>query len=192
MIADLTWIIEAGRWLQQQPWLILALVVVPLLLLAWCIRSFPHLPLVLLALVPAVLTFALLGVGDVLVLVVVLDIALALIAAADAATLPARRLFVAERQAGRIASLKKSHCVTLTLTYRGRFGRVVWIRDDVPPGFEPKPDEFALRLARRSRVTVHYEMKANHRGAFQLSKVFLRVRSRLGLWRRIWNCRPKR
>jgi uncharacterized protein (DUF58 family) len=184
VIADLTWIMDAGEWLQQQPWLILALIVVPLLALAGYTRSFPHVPLVLLALVPAVLTLALLGNRDLLLLVVVLDIALLLVASVDAATLPAKRLFLAERQTGRIASLKKSHRVTLTITYRGRVGRVVWIRDDVPPGFEPKPDEFALRLAGRSRVTVHYEMKANRRGSFQLDKVYLQVRSRLGLWRR--------
>jgi uncharacterized protein (DUF58 family) len=184
VIAQMTQIVDAASWLQQQPWLILILVVLPLLLLARYTRTYPHLPLVFLILAPALLTFALLANADVLLLIVVLDVVVAIVAAADVMTLPRRSLFTAERQAGRIASLRKNHRVNLTITYQGRVDRVVWVRDDVPQEFEPKPDQFSLRLKARSRVTVHYEMKASRRGAFRLEKVYLRIRSRLGLWQR--------
>ena len=163
----MTQIVDAASWLQQQPWLILILVVLPLLLLARYTRTYPHLPLVFLILAPALLTFALLANADVLLLIVVLDVVVAIVAAADVMTLPRRSLFTAERQAGRIASLRKNHRVNLTITYQGRVDRVVWVRDDVPQEFEPKPDQFSLRLKARSRVTVHYELKASRRGAFR-------------------------
>ncbi len=184
MIAQMTQIVDAASWLQQQPWLILILVVLPLLLLARYTRTYPHLPLVFLILAPALLTFALLVNADALLLIVVLDVAVAIVAAADVMTLPRRSLFAAERQAGRIASLRKNHRVTLTISYKGRGEPVVWIRDDVPQEFAPNPEQFSFQLAARRQVTIHYEMKASRRGAFRLEKVYLRIRSGLGLWQR--------
>jgi uncharacterized protein (DUF58 family) len=98
--------------------------------------------------------------------------------------LPGPRTFAAEREAGHIASLRKTHRVTLTISNLRRSTRVVWVRDDVPQEFEPKPEQFTLHVKTRSRVTVHYEIRASRRGAYRFHKIYIRVRSLLGLWQR--------
>jgi uncharacterized protein (DUF58 family) len=188
VIAELSWIANALSWLQQQPWLVLLLVVLPLLGLAWYARIFPHVPLVLMLAVPAALTVLLLVADAPLGFIVAIDIGIVLVAAVDVFTLPPKRTFSAVRQAGRIASLRQNHRVMLVVSNHGKSDWAVWMRDDVPPEFDPKPQEFTLTLTARSRVTVHYEMKASRRGAFQMGKVYLRVRSRLGLWQRYLDC----
>jgi len=198
----LSWIAEAVTWLQHQPWLVLLLVVLPLLGLAWYYRVFPHIPVVLLLAVPTVPTllllwvvkrpsafFAAMGLLEAsLAFIVALDIVIVLVAAFDVFTLPRKKTFSAVRQAGRIASLRQNHRVMLVVANHGTSDWSVWMRDDVPPEFDPKPQEFTLNLDARSRITVHYEMKASRRGKFKMDKVYLRVRSRLGLWQRFLDC----
>jgi uncharacterized protein (DUF58 family) len=103
----------------------------------------------------------------------------------DLVTLPARRLLLAERQVGRIASLQQPHRVTLTISNLSQRSFRVRIKDDVPHELHPEPDEFMLNLAPRSRSTVHYELRSSRRGAFTLEALHLSVRSRLGFWRRL-------
>jgi uncharacterized protein (DUF58 family) len=62
--------------------------------------------------------------------------------------------------------------------------QVVWVRDGVPEEFEATPNEFAVRLPPRSRATLRYVIQSRRRGAFELRRIHLRVRSRLGLWQR--------
>jgi len=183
----LNWITEAGSWLQQKPWLILALIVLPLLALARFSRTYPHMPLVLLALVPSLLTNALLYKHDVFLVVIALDVALLAVAGLDLLSLPTQQAFAVERRTGRIASLKQKHRVILTVSNHGRREHVVWVRDGLPQQFEPLPEQFTLRMKGRSRITTHYEFKAERRGAFRLDTVYLRVRSYLGLWQRHLN-----
>jgi uncharacterized protein (DUF58 family) len=113
-----------------------------------------------------------------------LDLALLVAGLIDVLTLPRKASFAAERQATRIASLGQKHRVTLTVSNLGKLGHNVWIRDDAPQEFEPSPEEFHLDLKARSRAVLHYEATPTRRGAFTLQKVYVRVRSRFGLWRR--------
>ncbi|MCO6455690.1 MAG: DUF58 domain-containing protein [Pirellulaceae bacterium] len=135
-------------------------------------------------LAPCLLALALLIRADLVLLVVLADVGLLLLAAADLFTLPAAKTFSVHREAARIASLRMSQKVTLQISNHGQRRRVVWIRDDVPEEFEPTPAEFAIRMEPRSRATIHYEFVAGRRGAFSLECVHLRVRSLLGLWKR--------
>ena len=109
---------------------------------------------------------------------------LVLLATWDLMSLPGPSTFAVERSCQKIASLRKIHRVSLTITNRGRHDFLVWVRDDRPQEFRANPDEFMLRLPARSRATVHYELKASRRGAFELQHVYLRVRSRWGFWQR--------
>jgi uncharacterized protein (DUF58 family) len=167
----------------RPPILLLLLLVVPLrVMMRW--RIYPHLPLVALAAVPALLTFGLLGAEGILIVVLAIDVALLLLAVIDFCTLPTHRSFAVERRVGRIASLRKKHRVTLTVSNQSRRNHVVWVRDEVPQEFEAEPEQFALKMRKRSRTVVHYEMKAGRRGAFRLETVYIRAHSLLGLWRR--------
>jgi uncharacterized protein (DUF58 family) len=155
--------------------------------LAWFLRIFPRSPLVWLALPPAMVTLGALWIDSVAwtVAALALDLVAALLAAADLATLPARRSFSIERQTGRIASLKQEHRVTLTVSNHAPQPRLAWLRDGVPPELHPHPDEFTVPLAPRSRSTLHYDLRSTRRGAFTLRRAHLRVQSRYGLWQRL-------
>jgi len=107
-----------------------------------------------------------------------------LVAAADLLSLPQPRSFSVERSTLRIASLKKRHAVSLTVSNHSGRACQLWVRDDVPQEFEAQPDEFVRRLAARSRITLHYDLTASRRGSFVLAAVYVRVRSGLGLWPR--------
>ena len=164
----------------------LTLALAPLAALAYFARVFPHRPLVYLALVPGVLSIGLVASPNLFWPLVGLDAVAALVACGDLLTLPrSAKTFLAERHAGKVASLRKDHPISLTITNQSFRDYFVWIRDDVPPELRPEPDEFFVKLARRSRATVCYHARSLRRGAFTLPTVHLRVRSRLGLWQRL-------
>jgi uncharacterized protein (DUF58 family) len=160
-------------------------VAAPLLALAWLLRVYPRRPLIYLALVPAVISLALVVPLPVLGVVAVVDVALLGLVIADVATLPRRGAFSFQRETGRIASLRKTHRVTLTVISHARRGFAVRICDGVPHALSPQPDQFVLRLAGRSRTALGYELRAGRRGAFTMAAVHLEVSSRLRLWRRM-------
>lgn len=180
----LTWLSDSALWLQSLPWLLLLLLFGPLAALAYARRIHPHLPLVLLFLVPAGLTLGLLYTADLFLLVAAADVAIVVVAVADLLTLPGPKAFAAERSMQRIASLQKRHPVALTISNLTRRAFQVRIRDDCEQSLEAIPDEFVRRLAPRSRSTLTYELKAARRGSFELQAIYLEVRSRLGLWKR--------
>lgn len=157
---------------------------VELVILAYFLRIYPNRLLVYLALVPALLSIGLLFGEALRIPVFVIDALLAALALGDLLTLPGGGTFQAERHCGRIASLKKDHPVSLTISNLSRRSQFVWIRDGVPTEMTGKPDEFVRRLEPRSRVTVEYHLNARRRGSYALPTVFLRVRSRLGMWNR--------
>ncbi len=169
----------------SRPILLITLFVVPLLLAAIIRRSYPNLPLVLLFTIPTLISTLLVARLDVLPLIVAVDLVVGLTAAFDLFCTPGARHFQVDRTCLKIASLQRPHAVSLSISYRGKLVQFVEFRDDVPQEFEPNPKTFLLRVAPNSRSSVHYEMKASRRGAFQMKRVYLRARSRLGLWQRM-------
>ena len=170
--------------LQALPWLTLLAIFAPLLVLASWKQIYPHVPLIFLMMGPCVLSFALLIWSDLFLLIAAVDVFVAVIAISDLGSVPGRRAFAAERSAMRIASIDSPHAVSLVITNHSQRQLLISVRDDVPDEFVATPDEFSLNLAARSRATLHYESRAHRRGSFRLTKVFLRTRSLLGLWRR--------
>jgi len=166
----------------------LAAAVAPLVLLAWTRRVFPARRMVWLALLPAAASFSLLAGADLLWPLLALDAIFALVLAADLVTLPRRGSFAAERQSGRVASLRKRHAVSLTLLNRSRRSVFVEIRDGVPERLNAEPDYFAVHLEGRSRTTLDYVLRPDRRGAFTIAQVHLRILSRLGFWQWLTEC----
>jgi uncharacterized protein (DUF58 family) len=162
----------------------LAAVCVPLLLLARTFRVFPRKRLVMAVFVPFGLSLGLLAWDGLLPLVATADVVLILLLAGDLATLPSRKTFSAEREAGRIVSLRKPHPVTVTVNNHAARQFDVSIRDGVPDRLILEPDAFDVRLARRSHTVLHYDLRAERRGSFAVEGVHLRVQSRLGFWQR--------
>jgi uncharacterized protein (DUF58 family) len=165
----------------------LLVIALPLLALAWGLRVYPCARLVRAAILPALATLIILFSESMLWLVVGLDAALALLLLADLLTLPRRKSLSVERHAGRIASLGKNHPASLLVMNHSKRGAVVEVRDGVPHEMNPKPHEFSLRLAPRSRSTLNYVMHPGRRGAFALENVHVKAVSRLGFWQRYLN-----
>jgi uncharacterized protein (DUF58 family) len=147
-------------------------------------KIFPHQPLVLLIAVPGLMSLALMSAGAIFVPLLAIDAAIVTLAIVDLTTLPQLGSFLAERKMLRVASLKKPHPVQLTITNRSRRTQAVWARDGVPAPLVAEPEDMLVRLPPRSRSTLKYVIKAARRGAFALSAIHLRVRSRFGLWQR--------
>ena len=162
----------------------LAAVALPLAGLAWWFRVFPTKKLVLLAIAPAGLAVLLLGSDKALLPVVIADLVLLGLLAADLATLPSRAGFSAERVCGQILSLVKPHAVSLTiLNHTGRAFDIT-VRDGVDDNLCPRPDKFVETIPARSRLVLEYTLRARRRGAFSISAAHVRVGSRLGFWHR--------
>ncbi len=179
---------ESVQKLLEQIWSrpILALItaLLPFVFAGGWRKCFPTAALVALFAIPTLTTLLLIQKSDILPLVVALDLAVVAAAAVDLFLVAHRSDFRVERQCQKIVSLEKTHHVTLTITYTGRRTCILWVRDDVPQEFYAQPEEFTLRMTPRSRAHVKYDLIAGRRGAFRLERVYLRVRSRFGLWKR--------
>ncbi len=117
--------------------------------------------------------------------VVVVSLFIAGLALADCFTVPRKGAFSAERQMGRVASLKQKHPVTLTLLNHSSKAWTVQVRDGIPADLHPRPRQLTVRVPARSRASKHYSLLSTRRGAFQLEKVYVRATSRLRLWQRM-------
>ena len=178
---------EGFQLIRTLPWLTLIVIFAPLVALASWRRIYPHIPLVLLMVAPCLLTFSLLIWADLFLVVAIADAVVVLIAFGDYWTIPRADAFSAERTATRVASINMPHHVTLLINNHSKRSFFVSVRDDIPDEVLAEPEEFSTRIEPRSRVTMHYEFRSRRRGAFNLSQVYLRTRSFLGLWRRFLN-----
>lgn len=188
------------RWLEdpaaytQAYFLGLSLLALPLILLAWRWKTYPHWPLVGLFLLPAATIFTVVilawvgaitaSPGAIGFWFAIANAAILGLATFDLATLPRRKSFSITRETPKIASLKKGQEVVLTLSNHSWRRFLVQLKDDIPDTFTSKPEDFNLFVRGRSRTTLHYELTSQERGAFKLENIYLRVRGRLGLWRR--------
>jgi uncharacterized protein (DUF58 family) len=163
----------------------LAAIALPLIALGWGGKIYPRPRLIFVALAPGMLSFALFLFEPMLWLVLAVDAILLLLLVADLLTLPRKRSFAIEREAGRIASLKKPHQVKLTLVNLSTRGYSITLRDGVPDELNPEPAEFQRQIASRCRLSVEYLLRPSRRGAFIIDNLYLSVESRLGFWRRL-------
>ena len=175
----------------MNPILLLLIPLVMLSVLALTLRAFPNRPLVILALVPGLASILLVFLPGqwanyLLFPVIAVDGAAIVVALIDLLTLSRQKDFSVDRKAPRIASLGQSDEIELTVANHGKRDLSIWLRDDVDEELRPDPDGFVLNLRGKSRTTVHYSIRPTRRGAFKLAKVYLRVRSRVGLWQRFF------
>lgn len=181
------WLLQDERWQVRLTWLWLVMLTAPFIPLAAVKRIHPHKPLLLLALIPCVLTVALVIDTSWLVPIAVIDLTIGILAVLDLLTLPRLKDFSVQRDTMRVASLRMAHPIGITVNNHGRRKRLIWVRDDLPQEFTSHPEEFALALSGRNRATMHYEARASRRGEFRLGAVHLRARSRFGLWQRLFS-----
>ena len=168
----------------MNPALIAGAVLLISLLARWK-RVYPNRPLVLLALAPGVLSLGLIFFPELYWGLLGIDVAVLALVLVELFSVPRRDDFSIERQCAHIASLGKPQPVALIVTHRGRRDRIVMVRDGVDELLRPHPGELLLLIRAQSRSTMHYELRPRRRGRFELREVFLRTRSRWGLWQRL-------
>ena len=155
------------------------------LAVALVLRAYPSRKLVWLAIAPAAVSGGLLLAAELFWPLAALDVLLLAVVAIDLATLPSARQFGVQRAAVRVASLRKRHPVSLTVSNFARRSFRAEVRDGVPQSLNPEQAEFRVELPARSRVVLEYVLRAERRGAFVIDKTHLRLHSRLGLWNRM-------
>ena len=176
------WFLGSYVSIQQLPFVLLGALFLLLLAVAYFRRMFPSRLLVGLLLVPLALTLLLLFKNDLVVFVLAVDLALLSLALGDVMSFARPIALTIERQCQRIASLQKAHDVQLTVTNNSNRAQEVEIRDDIPQEFTADPDRFVSKLQPRSRSMFRYQLRSSRRGAFQLDFVYVKLRSRFGLW----------
>ena len=184
MNPDAAWLEWLLALLQGRPLLLVSLAPLPLIVIAAAWKVYPHTPLILLAAAAVMCTCGIIVSDEMLGLVVAMDLGIVVIAAFDLIAISRTNALSAERKTGRIASINLKHEVTLVITNATDRTIVFWLRDDVPPDYDPNPTQFAFRLKGRTRCQFSYSMRPGVRGLCVLEKVYLRLRSVLGLWKR--------
>src|SRR3954470_14239546 len=96
---------DVGPVLVRSAGLLVILCALPLLILAWWKRIYPHTPLVVLLGIPCVLSLALLLQPALLPIIGLIDVLIPLVAILDLTTLPRKRAFAAERETTRVVSV---------------------------------------------------------------------------------------
>jgi uncharacterized protein (DUF58 family) len=174
-------------------WVLLKLIALalPLLGLAWGAKIYPRLPLILAFLIPGLASLGLFAWEGFLWLVAALDLLIVSAAVADLFSLPRRSAFRVEREAGRIASLRKPHLVVLVVQNLSRPTIALTVRDGVSQDLSPEPEEFEVTLPGRSRSVLSYHLRPRRRGAFTIDQVYLRAVSRWRFWQRLLGYRQE-
>lgn len=181
-----TWFEWSLGVLQTRPLLLLVLAPLPLIIVAVIGRVYPHIPLVLLVSVPAILTFGLLVSDEIVWLVIAVDLSVVIVATLDLISLGRTDRVSVERDVGRVASINVKHDVVLTLINRSSTTVNLMLRDDVPLEYAPQPEQFAIRIGSQSRLRLEYSLKPTQRGKCVLRQVHVRLRSALGMWHRYY------
>jgi uncharacterized protein (DUF58 family) len=163
---------------------ILPLLLLVLIALARFGGIYPHRPLLVLLLAPTILSVWIVFLPGVWPAVLALDLALVVAAIIDLFSLARAKQLSVERRVGLIASIAQPHPVTLLVTNRSGKQWPVWMRDGLGEGLTGEPHEFSIRIPAQRRVSVDYQLRPLRRGAFDLEHVYLRLRSRWGLWNR--------
>lgn len=170
------------EFLINRPLLMMAAMGLPLLA-AWLLRrSFPSQRLLLLMLLPLLMSLFTVKYPGIVWQVVLLNALILLVACIDIFTVAAASSFEATRSLQKIVSIGKKSRVELQVSNLSGNSSRIEIRDDLPDGFHTPTERFEYMLGPQSRASFEYEFTGNRRGRFELSYVYLRVRSRLGLW----------
>ncbi|QDS95489.1 hypothetical protein FF011L_42850 [Roseimaritima multifibrata] len=177
---------SAFQWISALPWMLLAMVALPLLILARFFRVYPSwlwLGVLTTSLIASLLTITN---NQLLIMVALLDGLLVAVVGLDLMFLwlSTSNGLRAWRDIPSTASIGKAMAYDLTIenttftTIRGA------VRDDLPEPFRGDPDQHPLKLPRSSRITVQRRITPLQRGAFNLKRVYVRARSQLGFWQR--------
>jgi uncharacterized protein (DUF58 family) len=175
---------SVGTYLFWAPWIGLLVLASPMLLLAFGWRIFPTTRWFGLLIPLCLTTLLILATPLFIYFLVVLDLIVLSVVVLDLLTITGPSGLTVERHTLRSASLGGTHDVKLLLDNRGSRTKLLEVRDDLPDGLTADPESQTLTLKPGKRAELDYRIRPTRRGSFQFESVYLRLRSRLGLWNR--------
>jgi uncharacterized protein (DUF58 family) len=194
----MSWIDWLRDWLAYLPWLMFAVLLMPLVILAWGWRVYPTkrwlwiiVPISAFAVVATVIGSILPGefgkstLNFLIGFILFLDGLAVLFLLIDLLSAVGRSQLRAERQLNKIASLAKPHDVSLLISNLSDRTWTLDVCDDQPDGLVDEPAQQRLTIPAGKRALIHYRLEALRRGEFNLEKVFFRLHSRFGFWIRM-------
>lgn len=172
--------------LSQLPWVLLAVITLPLVIAAWRGRVYPTRWLVVMLVASVMLSLLTVLSPSLLVVLGVWDALVAAVAVIDfwLIYLTTGRGISVSRQMPRTCSLGVPVHSDVHLENRTSMTLVGALCDDLPEHFQASPAEHAIRLPPLGTVTLRRKLTPQRRGAFRLGMVDLRVASPLRLWNR--------
>ena len=171
-------------FLGQWPWLVVVSFAVAMILVAWRMQAFPTwrwLPLAFFSLLMSLLAFLTV---QVIPLILMFIAVAGIVAVVDLWTLRSTTSvgITATRSVARTASLDVELPCDVTIQNRTRITICGQIRDDVPVSMVASPDLHDIKLSPLDQVTLRHFLLPHQRGAFDLERVHVRLRSPIGLW----------
>ena len=166
----------------QRPLILLLFMAIPFLIAVRWKQVYPT-PLMLFAFTILATSSVFVAFFPVLLWVVLIaDAIFILIALIDFFTVVGANKLTASRKTLKIASLGKPHDVEIELINRSRKSIGVTVKDDLPDCFTATPAKFDTVIEPRSRAIFDYRINSDTRGKYQLSSIYVKVLSQLGLW----------
>ncbi len=177
---------ESFQWATQLPWLLLAVLSIPLVALAFSRKVYPTLGWMGLIGLSLVLSIVAVAVPGAAIVVMVVDGLIVIVTAIDCLLLllTTSQGISGSRQLPQTVSLGQKFASEVTIVNRTGLTLRGAVRDDLPATFVASPSEHRLRLPAMGQMTARREVTAKRRGAFNFESIFLRIYSPLGLWTR--------
>ncbi|TWU41753.1 DUF58 domain-containing protein [Novipirellula artificiosorum] len=174
------------QWLTQLPWLLLALIALPLVLAAWRSKIYPTRWWIAWVGLAVALSLFTVFAPAMIIAVGILDGLVITVAAVDYLLLylATNDGIHVSRELPRTCSLGVPVASELTVENGTLLTLSGEVCDDLPEHFTASPNQHTLRLPPRGRMTAHRKMTPTRRGAFELEYVYMGFLSPLRLWNR--------
>ena len=177
------WLIYFSDFLISRPLILLAMLTLPLFIVARSGNVFPNHRMLYLGMIPIVFSVAMVLHPLIGWLLLAVDLIIIAVALVDLFSIVPAKYFAADRSSVHIVSLGKPHDVDVEIINRSKRSCLVRICDDLPEGFTADPAFIDARINGPGRVRFSYRCTPQQRGREELEYVHVRVDSRLKLWR---------
>ena len=177
------WLVNIPDFLISRPLVLLAMIALPLFMVARAGNVYPHQRLLYWAMFPLVISIAMVLNPVIGWYLLVVDLVIIGIALFDLFSIVPAKYFDANRSSVHIVSLGKPNDVELEIVNRSKRSCMVRICDDLPESFSAEPSFTDARINGPGRVRFAYRCTPQQRGREELDCVHVRVESRLKLWR---------
>ena len=173
-----------GSYLFWAPWIGLIALLSPLLIMALVWRIYPTSRWVFLLLPLCLSTLLILYSPLYIYFIVVFDLLAVSAVVLDLLTITGPSGLSVERHMLKSASLGGTHDVRLCLDNRSDRTQLIDVCDDLPAGLTSEPEAQPVVLEPGKRTEVDYKIRPLQRGSFAFHSIYLRLKSRVGLWQR--------